>query len=554
MRWNVTTRLALGATALVLSHGCVGVLEGTPTWSADPGSGSRGMPRDPSDPSRPPPVGPDGALRPEPAGLRLMTRSQYARSVRDVLGLTPDDDAPVTPVGNARISIRAAVESIAPSTLEEYGDAAFATASWVVADATRARRILGCDPASTGTSCAARILDTVGRRAFRRALTEDERARWLGVASSVAEASRSPVAGIEALVAGLLQSPNFLYRVEVGVPESTSGRVTYRGTELATRLAYFLWGTTPDEALLDAAESGALDTDAGLRAVVDRMLADPRTRVGMREFVSELFEIDALDHVERYHPDFPSFSEDRGALVESFLATAVATLEEGALAELFSTQHFLVDARVAPYLGLAVAGLRPNEFVRRELPAERAGLLTHPAFLALYAHYERKTSPTFRGLFVRKRILCGVVPPPPPGISTILPETRPDRPMTARELLAEHQRNPVCASCHAAIDPIGLGLENFDQVGAFRTTDLGLPIDASGEMEGFVFDDAVGLAHAITGHPALASCLTTRAVELAAAIQLPTVPAELAEARPSSWRELALEVAESPLFRVAYAP
>jgi hypothetical protein len=456
------------------------------------------------------------ASLPAASGLRTLTPAQYEASVRDVLGLEPDgrDGAPIAPLGQWSTAIAAARGGFSPTTVESYEAGARDAAAWVVADPARRAELVGCTPTAVAADpCAAEFLARVGRRAYRRALEADEVARWTALAATIGQALGDPWRGLEHALSGILQSPHFLYRVELGEDDPQSAdaaALRYSSHEMATRLSYLVWGTTPDEELLDAAERGELTTDEGLDAQLERMLRDPRADAGLAAFVADLLEVDGLRTVEKDGTLHPDFEAQREPMRAQLVQTATVALAGGGFGALFTTRSYFVDRTTAPLLGLDASAFGDTP-TRVELPADgpRAGVLTTPGFLAMHS-YAGKTSPALRGLYVRRRVLCHDIPPPPPGVATILPERADGALVTTRELVSFHQEEEVCAACHRYMDPIGLGLEQFDEIGAHRLTQNELPIDPSGDLDGTAFDDARGLGEAIADHPALAPCMASR--------------------------------------------
>jgi hypothetical protein len=499
-------------------------------------------------------------LEPAPAGLRALTPAQYEASVRDVLGLRAGehDDAPIAPLGQWATSIAAARGGFSPTTVESYEAGARDAAAWAIADPSRRLEVVGCTPvAASEDPCTNSFVARVGRRAYRRALTTEEIARWTELSASLGNSLGDPWRGVEHALSGILQSPHFLYRVEIGQddPESSDRRrLRYSGLEMATRLAYLVWGTTPDEPLLAAAERGELTTDEGLSRTIDRMLEDPRARVGLEAFVADLLEVDGLTTLERDPVLHPDFDRLRGPMREQLVRTGATALEEDGFRAMFTTHTTFADATLAPLLDLEPSTLGPT-LTRIELPetGPRAGVLTQPGFLALHA-YPGKTSPALRGLFVRRRLLCQDIPPPPPSVSTQLPESIEGRLVTTRELVAAHQASETCAGCHRYMDPIGLGLEQFDEIGAHRLLQNGLTIDTSGELDGADFEDAVGLGRALAEHPILGPCMASRLFAFAAGSTAPADhPAiEALAADGDDVRSMWHRTLESELFRNAW--
>jgi hypothetical protein len=346
-------------------------------------------------------------------------------------------------------------------------------------------------------------------------LTPDELGRYTRLGAGV-----QPGAQIPAVIAALVQSPNFLYRAEIGTPDPadpTQHRLT--GFELASRLSYFLWGAPPDDTLLAAAESGQLATAAGLEAQTRRMLPAGRSRETMAAFFIELFRLRRLDKVYESRGKYPQFSPTIPAAMR---AETLHVIEEIAFApgrdfrEIFSADFTWVNDELARLYGLPAGESTPGAapvgkdgFRRVVLPAGsgRSGVLGQGAFLTIFAH-PTTSSPTKRGKFIRESLLCQAVPPPPPNVDAKLPKDDGKTKRTIRQKLEQHRNNPRCNGCHKAMDPLGLAFERFDGIGFARTRDeTGAAIDSSGEFDGVPFKDAAGLGALLARSPKIGTCL-----------------------------------------------
>lgn len=466
----------------------------------------------PPDPVR---AGAGAAPQIVPAAPRLsrLTRARYLNSLRDLLGddlalpsaLEPDVEA------DGLLAIGAGTAAVSPRGIELYEDAAFHVAEQVMGDPARRKRVVPCTPAGTAdAACARAFVEQLGRRAWRRPLVAEEVEPLVEVATAAARTLDDFHGGLAYALAALLQSPSFLYRVEVGAP-GPDGVRRHTGYEMASRLSYFLWNTTPDDLLLAAAESGALDTPAGVAAQARRLIDDPRARQGVRNLFAEYLDLRALDELRKDPNVYKHFSADLGGLAREETLRVIEHLVFEADAdyrELLTTRQTFLDRRLAAIYNVPAAG--PEGFGAVELPADgpRVGLLGHVSVLARFAH-PVSTSPTLRGRFIRDVLLCQPLPPPPANLNTALPE--PDaRARTLRERLDAHRTDPFCANCHAAMDPPGLGLEQFDGVGRFRLLDNDEPIDPSGELDGVPFADARELAEVVAAHERLVPCLVDR--------------------------------------------
>lgn len=313
-------------------------------------------------------------------------------------------------------------------------------------------------------------------------------------------------------VAGILQSPYFLYRVELGQPDPDEpGWRRLDGFEMASRIAFLIWNTAPDDALLDAAERGDLDTPEGVAAEAERLLDDERASVAIQEFFAQYLDLGRLDGVARDPANYPLFTPGMALAmrreVELLVDDVVA--KRGDARSIFSTRTTFVNADLAALYGVEAPGADAATFVPVELAPDgpRAGLLTLGAFLTMNAH-ETQTSPTARGKYVRERVLCQTVQPPPPDVDTTLDPPSGGEPQTVRERLEQHRENPACAGCHAFIDPPGFLFEHFDSIGAYRTVLPGdLPVDSSGDLDGVPLAAARALAAALEGDPRVGRCM-----------------------------------------------
>jgi hypothetical protein len=446
-------------------------------------------------------------LRAAPTPLRRLSNEEYDHAVRDLVGDTtrpaeafPPDDL----VGGFES------DSLVPVTalhVERYVAAAEAVAD----EATRARldAIAPCAQGEAVAACGRRFVERFGRLAFRRRLDPAERDAL--VARHAERAARGGhAAGVRAVLAAVLASPKFLYRVEPAAP----GVRALSGEELATRLAFLLWTTTPDEALLDEAEAGRLATAEGVAAVARRMLADPRAASGARSFVRQWLGLRELATGSKDPALYPSYGPElRASMIEETLRFgAEASLGGGDVVRaLFTSTSTFVDARLAKLYGLAEAPA--NGFARVSLPArERAGLLTQASVLAVTSGPEQP-SPILRGKLVRERFLCQPIEPPPPGAAIAPPKADPS--LTTKQRFERHRTDPGCTRCHELMDPIGFGLDHYDAIGAWRTKVGPFAVDAVGEIAGTAdidgaFDGAVELGARLAKSPTVRRCVATQ--------------------------------------------
>lgn len=443
--------------------------------------------------------------------LHRLTLAQYQNSARDLLGdvQVPADLEVDTPL-HGFASVGASELTISPRAAEQYEAAALDLAGQALAPERRAA-FTGCE--TPEPACVDAFLVDFARAAWRRPPSPDEAALLSALAADIGATLGDAWGGVRHAVAFVLQSPYFLFRVEVGEPDpARPGGRRFTDHEMAARLSYLLWNTTPDAALLAAADRGELTTDGGLRTQAERLLADDRAREATRRYFAEYFNLDRLDALEKDRDLFPQMSETLGASMKAEILALIDHLVFEADADfrdlLVTRETFINDELAALYFLPPVGADAPTPVT---LPADgpRAGLLTTAGVLALNAH-NTVTSPTHRGKFIQNYLLCYDIPPPPPGVATSLDGVEAEGPITTRQKLAQHRSDPTCNACHRHMDPLGLALENFDAIGAWRTTENGLPIDASGDLYGEAFAGGLELAALLRNQEEIAECVARR--------------------------------------------
>ncbi len=365
-------------------------------------------------------------------------------------------------------------------------------------DTPSRRRIFVCRPATASEeyACAERILTRLARLAYRRTPADRDIGTLLEFyREGRAKAGGSFDTGIQLALERLLVDPDFLLRVHEDPPGAAPGRAYALGNlALASRLSFFLWSSIPDEALLDVAERGELTDPAILRHQVRRMLADPRSRSLVDNFAAQWLHLRNLDDVKAEPAVYPEFDQD---LVEAFrqetaLFIASTLDEDRSVLDLLGADYTYVNERLARHYG--IGGVYGSRFRRVTLPdlEQRGGLLGHGSLLSLTS-YPHRTSPVLRGRWLLEAIFGTPPPGPPPDVPALPEPGADDAPVSMRERLEVHRRNPACASCHRAIDPPGFMLEHYDAIGRWRSvTGTGLPVDAAGTMPNGV--TAVGLS------------------------------------------------------------
>jgi mono/diheme cytochrome c family protein len=370
-------------------------------------------------------------------------------------------------------------------------------------DTPSRRKIFVCRPATSreeGT-CARTIISTLVKHAFRRPSTPADLELLMEFYLAGRNEGESFDQGVQSALQRILADPEFVYRGE-NEPAGLAAGKTYRVGDLAlaSRLSFFLWSSIPDDELLDLAIRGKLRDAGVLDQQVRRMLEDPRARTSLVEnFFEQWLEI---RNVWLLTPDanqhFPWFDDNlRIAFVKEMDLFFNAQLKEDrSIVDLLTANFTFVNEQLARHYG--ISGVYGSHFRRVTLTDEnRWGLLGKAAVLSVTS-YTTRTSPTIRGKWLLENILGAPVPPPPPNVPALEASNKGDRPLSVREMLETHRKNPTCAGCHARMDPLGFSLENFDGIGQWRTTDAGTPIDASGVLlDGTKVEGPVALRQAL---------------------------------------------------------
>ena len=404
-----------------------------------------------------------------------------------------------------------------------YQAAAETLAETIATDGVALDRLLPSDLPADAMERARTVVADLGRRAYRRPLSNEEIDAHVALfdqgASHFPEMSAFD-AGVRLLLEALLQSPHFVYRVEVG--ESRNGDlVQLDDFEIATRLSYMIWNTMPDDALLDAAEQGALGTSEQIAAQAARLLDDPRGRETLERFHAQLFNWGLYEGLSKDPAQFPLYYGGVGQDMyeEARLFVEYVVLEQnGDLAELLTAPYSFVNDGLAAIYGLEGAydgSFSQANFSTAEHP-QRGGLLTQLGFLASHGGL---TGSVHRGVFINHRVLCTELPPPPDALPPIPADD--GMTMTSRDRIEMHTGPGTCGgSCHGTfINPVGFAFENFDALGQYRTEEFGLPIDAAATFEftdGSVsFDGAAEFNDAIAGRIETHDCYSKHWVEYA---------------------------------------
>lgn len=477
------------------------------------------------------------------APMRRLTRTEYNNTVRDLLY---DTSAPADLFSPDELVGGFAANSIASLSKGQL-DAYFAAAEALASVAVEANwdTLVACDPGDR--PCLHSFVETFGRRAFRRPLNATEREGYVALLDETFDSADGNVA-VEVVLEAMLLSPSFLYRVE-GEENSGDEVVAVTGYELASRLSYFLWESMPDDELLDLAEAGMLEDDATLEEQARRMLEDARSLDALESFHRQWLPIDDLDDRVKDPALFPEWdAELADSMTQETLAFAEAVMREGdgKLETLLTASWSMVNPDLAALYGVEANGAG---FQRVELdPAERSGILTHASVLTGTSH-AAENSWVFRALFVREKLLCHELPPPPSDVDTNNIND-PGRLESAD-----------CVGCHALLDPLGQGFDGYSPVGAFRLTDeAGESVDEKGSISDIPeigdFDGPVELGVGLATNEKVRECVATqwfryanrRHEAEADTCALEELQAQF-EASDGDLRELAISLVTAPSFR-----
>ncbi len=533
----------LGLTAC-LAAGCIGDI-------GDPGEGGPG-------PENGPLVCDDGNVHVAVRPLRRLSSVQYVNTVRDLFG-DPDFDA----------ELDEGEDIISEREVRQLRDAAEAiidrSSSWT-------RPVYPCDISGAGSdSCVSDFIDGFATRAYRRPLTDAERAKLVSVFQTARE-TLSFEESMQTLLQVVMQSPGFLYMFEAGSGDSEDGVRALSSHEVASRLSYFLWNTMPDDELMGVAESGELEDPTVLSAEADRLLRDPRAEYTVQRFMSGWLQLDggvlhnALEETEKDATLYPEYSPELRAAMrtetEAFIRRTFLE-EDGTLEDLFSAKYAYVNGPLAALYGVpGPSDADTWEWVELD-GAERGGLLTRAAFLTVLST-KNVTAPIRRGVWVLEEMMCTELGEPPANANNVAVEggVVDGELLSVREDVALRTGGDGCSSCHSVINPIGFTFEHYDAIGRWQTSEVtsGLPVDASGtiatsgDVDGDV-EGALELSSKLAGSSKVRGCFADRWYRQALGGEISDLDQcslEEIQARYSaggSMRELVLGIVTSDAFR-----
>lgn len=525
--------LALGLAAATASLGCKGAVDATgpgdsgQAGASGGGAGSSGTPSGIAG-STAAAAGAGGVAATPPTSkcasgqsgkpayrmLRRLSEAEYNNALIDAFGADAKTWQKVPFVGDLRQSGSFATLSSAAGVNQPWMaglvDSTFDRAQALLAG-TPSILVAPCTAATIDAACATAMVKTYGYRLFRRAITDAEVADYVGLYNQAVGATlkMSPSDALAGTLAALMQSPNALYLRELGTV--SGGTFKLSGYELASILAFGLTGTAPSKAQLDSAGAGGLDTADGIATAVRAMIASPQGKAHMNEFFVQWLTYDGAPYAVKDPKAYTFPSTVSTAMVTETKMLVEGTYEKGgSLAEVLTSPSTYVNATLAKFYGWSTAGLNDTTFTAQQRPAGQGiGLLAQGGLLARLGTPE-SSSPTQRGLFVLRQLLCKDVPAPPADVPLILPPTGT---VTTRQRYEMQHAVGSCGTCHTHMDNIGFGLENFDGVGIYRTKEAGMTVDASGyiaDLNKLAFSGPDDLARKLAAAPEVAQCFAAQ--------------------------------------------
>jgi hypothetical protein len=427
---------------------------------------------------------PDAQKDPGRVTIRRLNRAEYDNTIRDLVGVTVHaaDDFPSDDIGYGFDNI-GDVLSMSPILTEKYLAAAEKVVAAAWKDDGARKLILVAEPKEPkeNRDAARKNLKAFADRAWRRPATDDEVKRLLRFVDADDKNGDPFETGLQLALEAILTSPHFLFRVEID-REAGDGPHAVSDWELATRLSYFLWSSMPDEELFNHARQGDLHQPDVLQAQTRRMLKDPKSHALVDNFADQWLLLRNLKSVTPDPAMFPNFDEALRTAMQKETETYFENVvrEDRSILDFIDSDYTFVNERLAKHYGIdGVQGTDLRKVTLKD--GRRGGVLTQASILTVTSNPTR-TSPVKRGKFILESILGTPPPPPPPDVPPLKEEKKTTEGLSMRQLMEQHRTNPICASCHQRLDPLGFGFENFDAIGAWRDRDGKAPIDASGVL------------------------------------------------------------------------
>lgn len=452
---------------------------------------------------------------------KRLSNAEFQNTVRDLLGInyTISSDFPYPRVGASGFSTDSAVLSFDAQVTQALFNAAEEISNLVdlANNIGPNNKVVICDyrvtDANASLSCAGQIIYSLASRAYRRPLEAPEKSKLMNLYSTF---DTDKEKSLRAVINAILVSPQFLMKYTISTStEGTPYKISEH--ELAARLAQTIWGTNPDKTLLDLAQAKTLSSEQELRRQVLRMLRDPKSKYLTQGFANEWTGLNKLDRINLDSQRYPDFNSTVRAAMkqETELYADRIFREDLPITDFVNGNYTYINSETQKIYG--TGGALSNQFTLFSLTnLPRAGILTHPSMMAVYSTAVR-SAPTARGHWVLEKFLCAEPPAPPPNIPALPFDPVKDTESSIREKMAIHRSQPTCTGCHTMMDPIGLGLENFDAFGKFRRSYIdGKPVDASGSLpDGSQFKEATDIAKIVAADPRFGSCFTKHFVSYA---------------------------------------
>jgi hypothetical protein len=422
--------------------------------------------------------------------LRLLTKVEYNNSIASILNLKTNYAADF-PVEQRILGFKnnATTNVVSDSHMDAYLNVARVIAKEFIA--TNFQAVVGC-PVSGGEACVNTLINGVGAKLWRRPIEKAESTRMLALYNNFA--AESPATGFEVLIQALLSSSNFLYRAEIGA----GGKLTAH--ETAQALSYFLWGSVPDDELRKLADSGAILTSATLLAQANRLLADPRAKIGLKEFADAFLRYDVMLTVPKDQAKFPQYSAE----VKSAMALEAENsfdywirVKGIKFEDLFTVDYSAGSPALGAFYGAQTSQDQDVQVINWA-NQKRRGVLGLGSVMASLAN-TTDSNPIKRGTFVREHLLCEILPQPT-GLD--IPPVPVTPGLSTRERFAAHTAVASCKACHVRIDSVGFGMEDYDAVGLIRDNDAGKALDSSGSIV-----DLDGKDHSFNGVDGISAVL-----------------------------------------------
>jgi hypothetical protein len=502
----------LSVTAALVA--CSSSVDGGPGGSGMTSNGGTGATDDlGAGGGAPPPPPPPGEGDVGTKVIHRLSNTEYNNTVRDLLGTTAQPADGFTVEEAEGFDNIAEALTMSPRHVEDYYRAARTLAEAAFADAAQSAALLSCTPDAADVTCATQIVNEFGLRTFRRPLEQTETDLLVGKYQEALAAGTDALGAMQHVVKIMLAMPQFLYRIEFDTDPNSEEVHALSPYELASRLSYMAYASMPDQALFGLAASGQIFDPATLQAEIDRMLADPKGLSLVTNFARQWFDLEKLETHSVDTTLFPLWTETLGHTmdleVQAFFSEFL--FQDRPYSEFLTADMNFVDAELAGLYGIA-APAEPGLQRVEDATDQRMGFFGLAGFLTHTSRHNR-TAPTIRASVVMDSLLCSKLEPPPDLVIAPLPEPDPNAgPQSVRDVLAAHRAEPACAGCHDAIDPVGLALEHFDAVGAYRTEyGPGVPIDAVGTLpDGRSFNGIGELAATLSQDPRFLGCAVTK--------------------------------------------